>query len=369
MDNVDKNNLKVSKVKLEAMEIPTIKEHRNKDFVPFGIDNLFPQKIIDLYNKSAIHHTAVDAIIMNIIGQGLDTVGSDIINLNQETLNDIYEKVAGDMVMFRGFSLNVIWNKEGTRIVELYHLPFNNVRSGKYNEEEEIDSYFYCPDWNAVRKVPPKPYRAFSTTDNKKENASQIYYYYVYSPGNEYYPLPEYVGAVNDIELDARISRFHNANISNGLAPSMFIKFRNGIPTPDERDSVYKEINNTFSGEQNAGRFFLSFSDADNAMEVDTIDNANDDYYVILDERITSRILTAHKITSPLLLGIKDKNGFSSNADEIDTAYRHFEGTVITPKRKKILNALKPILKSMGINVELSVIPNNPIVVKTTETK
>jgi hypothetical protein len=262
---------------------------------------------------------------MNIIGQGLDTIGSDIINLNQETLNDIYEKVAGDMVMFRGFSLNVIWNKEGTRVVELYHLPFNNVRSGKYNEEEEIDSYFYCPDWNAVRKVPPKPYKSFSQTDNKEENASQIYYYYVYSPGNEYYPLPEYVGAVNDIELDARISRFHNATISNGLAPSMFIKFRNGIPTPDERDSVYKEINNTFSGEQNAGRFFLSFSDAEESVKryseqgIATYHDYNVDTQNYVIKRLEDhKVLKSHKYSpanlNPIInkeLGIMNGNGNS----------------------------------------------------------
>jgi hypothetical protein len=308
------------------------------------------------YNKSAIHHTAVDAIIMNIIGQGLDTVGSDIINLNQETLNDIYEKVAGDMVMFRGFSLNVIWNKEGTRIVEIYHLPFNNVRSGKLDENEDISEYYYSADWVQFRKYPAKPYRAFSTTDNKGDNASQIYYHFSYNPTNDFYPLPQYIGALNDIELDARISVFHNANISNGLSPSMFIKFRSGIPTPDERNVIYKEIEDTFTGETNAGRFFLSFSDAGQEMEVDPIESVNDEYYLTLDARITSRILTSHKITSPLLLGIKDSpNGFSSNADEIETAFSHFINTVVLPKRKKILSQLNYVLKFAGFTVNLEV--------------
>ena len=205
------------------------------------------------------------------------------------------------------------------------------------------------------------PYRAFDVTDNKQDNASQIYYCKNYTPGNDVYPLPAYVAASNDIVLDSKISRFHVNNISNGLAPSLFISMKNGIPTPESRREVYKEIEETFTGEENAGRFFLSFSDADNAPEVTPIEAANSDFYVTLEERVTSRILTAHRITSPLLLGIKDSAGFSSNAEEIRVSYAHFEGTVIEPKRKKITSSFGYMLKLAGYNVNIKVIPNRII--------
>jgi len=357
---------KILNTKFEAIELPLIKEVRGKDYIFFGENNLYPQKMLDLYNGSAIHHTAIEAITDGIIGNGIEIIGDDFLNRNGETFDEVFEKISLDYALFNGFSLNVIWNKEGNKIVELYHLPFNNVRSGKLNEDEKVDEYFYSPDWNNVRKNPPAVYKSFDPLDNKGENASQVYYCYSYSPGNDYYPLPEYVGGVNDIELDLRIAKFHNANISNGLAPSMFIKFRNGVPSPEAREEIYREIEATFTGEVNAGRFFLSFSDPGKEMEVTPIENANDSYYITLDERITSRILTAHKITSPLLLGIKTASGFSNNADEIEVSYAHFEGTVIRPKRKKILNNLKYIIKFMGYNINLIVIPNK-IIVKNTE--
>ncbi len=358
---------KILTSKFQAIEMPIIREVRGKDYITFGDDNLFPQKLIDLYNNSAIHHTAIDSIVSGIFGDGLTFIGDDIVNADQETIDEVYEKLSLDYTLFKGFSLNVIWNKEGTRIVEIYHLPFNNVRSGKLNEDEKVEEYFYCSDWSNVRKNIPKSYSAFNPTDNRGENANQIYYCYTYTPGNDYYPFPEYVAALNDIETDGRVSKFHNANISNGVAPSMFIKFRNGIPTPEARSEIYKEIEDTFSGEQNAGRFFLSFSDPGNEMEIVPIENANDDYYILLDERITRKILTAHKITSPLLVGIKDANGFSSNADEIIIAYTHFESVVIEPKRKKILNNLKYILTFKGYNINLEVEPNRLNIQKTIE--
>ena len=344
-----------------APALPVIKEIRNKDYMFYGEDNLYPTRLIEMYDSSAMHHTAIQAIKDGIFGEGIELVGEEYINTQGETIDDIFEKITLDYTLYQGYSLNVIWNKEGTAIAEIYHLPFANVRSGKKNEEDEVEEYYYSSDWSNLRKYKEIPYRAFDAMDNKSDNASQIFYYFNYTPGNDVYPLPAYVAATNDIVLDAKVSRFHVNNISNGLAPSLFIKMRNGIPTPEARREVYKEIEDTFSGEENAGRFFLSFSDPENAPEVTPIEAANDDYYITLENRISTRILSAHRITSPALLGISNGSGFSSVADEILVAYSHFENTVVEPKRKKITQSFGYILKLAGYNVNINVIPNTII--------
>lgn len=353
---------KVVGQKFEALQIPIIRDVRGKDWVYFGEENLYPQVLIDLYNNSAMHHTCVQAIKDGIIGEGIEVIGNEIINKHGETVDEVFEKATQDYIIFGGYSINVIWNREGTRIVEMYHLPFNNVRSGKLDEEDRVTHYYYTTHWANVRKYPAHAYRAFDPLDNKGDNASQVYYCYDYAPGNDYYPLPSYVGGVNDIQLDGRISKFHNANISNGLAPSLFIQFRNGIPTPEGRRDIYNEIEETFAGEDKAGRFFLSFSDPGKEMQVTPITAANDNYYITLEERVSSRILTAHRITSPLLLGIKDASGFSNNAEEIRVAYDHFEATVIEPKRKKMLNTMGYLLKLAGWNITLTIKPNKILI-------
>ena len=278
-----------------------------------------------------------------------------------ETIDDIFEKIVLDYTIYQGYALNVVWNKESTKISEIYHLPFDKVRSGKKNDEDEVEEYYYSSDWSNLRKNKEVAYKAFDQLDSKGENASQIFYYMHYTPGQDVYPLPSYVSATNDIILDNKVSRFHVNNISNGLAPSLFISMKNGIPTPESRREVYKEIEDTFSGEENSGRFFLSFSDSDNAPEITPIKAENDSYYLTLEERITSRILTSWRITSPLLLGIRDSSGFSSNAEEIRVSYMHFEGTVIAPKRKKITTSFGYVLKLAGYNVNIEVIPNRLI--------
>ena len=343
--------------KFEALDLPVIQEQRGKDYIKFGIDNLFPQQLIGLYDSSAMNHTCIDAITDGIFGEGIKDYGGEYINTDGDTIDEIFSRISLDYTLFGGYSLNIIWNKEGTRIAEIYHLPFANVRSGKPDDEDNIHSYYYSSDWSQIRKYKPVEYRSYDPTDTKKDSASQIYYCKNYNPGQEIYPLPAYIGGVNDIQLDARVSRFHNANISNGLAPSMFVQFRNGIPNPEERRDIYREIEDTFSGEENAGRFFLAFSEPGKELQVTPIENANDDYYLTLEQRITSRILTAHRITSPLLLGIKDGAGFSSNSDEIITSYSHFMNTVVRPKQSKIIDTYGYILSLAGFNVKLEVEP------------
>ena len=342
----------------QAIELPDIREVRSKEYMYYGALNLFPQSLIELYDTSAMHHSCIDAITAGIVGDGIEIIGDEYVNQKGETIDEIFEKISLDYTLYQGYALNVIWNKERTKIAEMYHLPFANVRSGKPNEEDEVEEYMYSADWSNLRKYPYQSYRAFDASDNKGDNASQIYYCYNYTPGNQVYPLPSYVAAMNDISLDAQVSRFHANNIANGLAPSMFVQFRNGTPSPEERREVYKEIEKTFQGTENAGRFFLAFSEPGKELQVTPIDSANDDYYILLEERISSRILTAHRITSPLLLGIKDSSGFSSNAEEIKVAYAHFEGTVVEPKRKKIISGFGYMLRLAGYNVGIKIRPN-----------
>jgi len=365
MRNIPENFYSLKAGNFTAIELPKIKEVRGKEWIYYGEDNMFPQSLIEMYDNSAMHHTAIEAIKDGIYGEGIKLIGDEYVNQKGETVNELFEKIGLDYSLYNGYALNVIWNKEGSAIAEMYHLPFSDVRSGKMTEDGEVEQYFYSVDWKNTRKFIPQPYRAFDPTDNKGDNASQIFYVFGYTPGNYVYPLPAYVGGLNDISIDIDIAKFHSSNLSTGLAPSMFIQFRNGVPSPEEQHDIYRQIEQTFAGAENAGRFFLAFSEPGKELQVEPIASTNDAYYIQLEERVTSRILTAHRITSPLLLGIKDANGFSSNADEIVVAYAHFEGTVIEPKRKKILDNYGYVLRLMGYNVKIEVLPSTIVNINT----
>ena len=348
-----KGNVKA--LNFAAIELPRIKEVREKEWVLFGKDNLYPQKLAELYNSSAMHKTAVDAKVAAIIGEGFKLYGDTLVNAKGETLNQIFEKCTIDERIFGAYALNVIWNKGGDRIAEIYHIPVLKLRSGKFDDLDDINEYYFSSEWANPRKYKPVEMPAFNINDVTGDMSSQIYYVKTYNPETDYYGLPDYIGALNDIDLDSRISRFHNANISNGIAPSMSIVFKNGIPTKEERETIYADIEGSFSGEMNAGKFFILFSEPGREPEINPIENTNDTYYTTLEERVSSRILTSHRITSPLLLGIRDGGGLGSNQNEIQVAYAHFFSTVCQPIQKRLVSEFQFLTKLMGFGMDLEI--------------
>jgi len=63
--------------------------------------------------------------------------------------------------------------------------------------------------------------------------------------------------------------------------------------------------------------------------------------------------MTAHRVVSPMLFGIKDNTGFGNNADELKTAREQIIKYVIEPKQRFILDCFTEILEYYNINLDL----------------
>ena len=89
--------------------------------------------------------------------------------------------------------------------------------------------------------------------------------------------------------------------------------------------------------------------------------NGADDYYTVLNDTVSQKILTAHRITSPMLLGIKSNTGLGNNAEEIETAYRLFLNTVVLPYQQSILSVFEGLLEFNYGDVNIGVVQKNPL--------
>jgi hypothetical protein len=77
-------------------------------------------------------------------------------------------------------------------------------------------------------------------------------------------------------------------------------------------------------------------------------------HYEYLSTESVNKLMVAHRITSPLLLGIRDgNNGLGNNADEIKTASLLFHNTTIKPYQDLITEAIDDILAVNGISLKL----------------
>ena len=372
--NNNKDNAKaplISAHRFATVQLPMVVEKIGKEWVLWGADNLYPQFLIELMNKSSMNRRCILAKTDATVGKGLTTgdPSKDYILKKAnpyESWDEVLEKVALDYVMFGGYALNVIWSRDGETIAEIYHLDFSKVRSGKLGEDDQVEEYYYCFDWKQTRKYDVQKYPAYSpkkageAAEEGSEGLSQVLYVKNYAPNQIFYPLPEYVGALNDIQLDIEVAAFHVSNLSNGLTPSLWIHFPTGDPGPEGRYKLWEEISDSYSGAENGGRFFLTFSDTpESKPEITPLSLSNDGYYLSLEERVSSRILSGHGISSPLLLGLRvGSSGLGSNADEITMAWQHFQFTVIRPLQKTLLKTFNNLIYHKGYqDVTLSIIP------------
>ena len=352
-----KNKTELSIVNLSGYTSPEVKEVIGKEWIAFGKDNDYFQYLIDRYNGSPTNMAIINGISEMIFGKGLDATDSHrrpdqyafMVSLFRD---EVVRRLCSDLKLMGQCAIQVIYSKDRSRIVKLEHIPVETLRAERCNEKGEIPAYFYCNDWSKYkRNMELKRIPAF----NMSKEGLEIMYIKPYRAGYKYYSPPDYEGGTQYAELEQEISNYHLNNILNGLAPSMLINMNNGTPDPEQREIIEKRIYEKFSGSSNAGKFILAFNDDPaTAATIDPIQlsDAHNQYQFLSDES-SKKIMVAHRVVSPMLLGVKANTGFGSNADELKTASILMDNMVIRPFQTLLINAFDQILAYNDIALHL----------------
>jgi hypothetical protein len=349
------NELRV--LNLSTYTSPKITENKTDNFVAYGDDNNYFQFLIDRYNGSATNNAIINGMSEMIFGKGLDATDSarkpeayaKMITLFHD---DCVRRLASDLKLMGNCAMQVIYSKDRKSIARVEHIPVETLRAEKCNEKGEIEAYYMHPDWANYKKS-DKPLRieAFGFGNE----SIQIYYVKPYKAGFKYYSPVDYQGGLQYAELEEEISNYHLNNIMNGLAPSMLINFNNGTPDPEQRQLIENRIYQKFSGSSNSGKFIMSFNDdpaTAATIEPVQLSDAHNQYQFLSDESMR-KIMVAHRVVSPMLLGVKDSSGLGNNADELKTASILMDNTVIRPFQTLLIKAFDNILAYNDISLNL----------------
>ena len=338
----------------------TFEDDKGK-IVYYGQQNDFPSSIIELYNKSSINATCVNAIRDGIVGGGLTTENEEVLiraNRDGESWNDVFKKVALDRSLFGGFALEVIWSKDRTKVTDVYHIDFSYLRAHRMNERGIIPGYYVSSEFQNKGRLRVKDEDvAFLPRFNKLDRTtpSQIYYFNPYRPGLKYYPLPDYTAGLHIIGLDAEIDNFHMNNIKNGLAPSLSITtFTNA--DNEEREIIERQLRTAYAGSDNAGSLiYMDVANKDEAPIITPIpQNGADGYYTTVNDMVVQKILTSHRIVSPMLLGIKTEGQLGGRTEMLESQAL-FLKNVIEPKQSDILTVFEEIFTINGYTEPIGV--------------
>ena len=351
-------NLSVFGVKgNNALPVVTEDTRTRYGWIPFGInghDDFFDAVSL-AYNQSTTNAACVEGIADLIFGKGIYSKRLEFDTTLQKILpQEDVKRASFDLKLFGNAAFQVYWNDEHTKIIKFYHIPVQTLRAEKIYDNPKIQNYYYCVDWNDQRKIrDKKKIPAFETSNEKME----ILWVKNYTPNLYYYSLPDWISSLQYSIVEAELSNLHTNNILNGFLPMVMLNMNSGIPAPEERQTIEDLLYAKFTGTNNAGKFMLSFNDdpaTKPTIDVIQIDNLHEKFSYVA-EYAQDRILVSHRVTSPLLFGIRTaNNGFSSQSEEMKTAFSILQTMTIAPFQNVILNTLDYALTCGGYdNAEL----------------
>ena len=362
------NKYEFSIVNLQEDNEPLASIQRNKEWVGYGTDQRLPTGYFNyinyLYKNSSLNYALISGIADRIYGQGLFTHSRDKIGLakfkavfNKEEqkkfILDVYEQGNG--------ALQLTTDRAG-RITEVEHMPINTLLPNKADEDGLIPSYWYSANWDDHRKQEFKPIEIEAWNPDKPKAGNFIYYYRNYAPDSFYFGTPTWLGGVKWAEMDIELANYHLSNIKSGFSGATIVQFNNGIPDPHERMQIEKLFKDKFTGTHGEKIVFMYNDSKERSAEIYNAELPDaDKQYEQMATQIRDNILVAHKVTSPMLLGIRQATGLGNNADEIRTANELFQNTVIKPIQNDLIDFYDPILQYMELSSALYYMPFKPV--------
>lgn len=348
---------------------PKLEENKSKNWVLNGRDNCFYQYIIDR-NNGSVTNSAINKSYCDLIyGKGLSAKDAHLKVEQWASFVSLIKpkelkKIILDFQQFGEASMQVVKTKNKKKVSGIYHLPQNLTAPEIENEDEEIENYYYCKDWKQVNKLGFKKIPVFGTSNESIE----IYTIKPYSAGCNYFANPDYLAGLPYAEMEEEIANFCINSIKNGLSAGYIINVPDGQTlTPEEKDEFEAKIKAKLTGSPNATKFILNFAGKDAEITVIPfpVNEQQHKQWDFLTAESRQQIMTAHRVVSPMLFGIKDSTGFGNNADELDTAEAQLMKRVIQPKQQYILDALSEIVAINDIHLDLYFRPltevSNPV--------
>jgi DNA-binding Lrp family transcriptional regulator len=343
---------------------PKFKEARGQEWYEYGQKNNFPAVILDLYNSSSLHNAIVTQKAHFIAGKETavrveGTVGEKVGAQKAleyanpyESWQDIKYKASLDLENFGGFAFQAIWNAPGTRVLYWYHLPFDKCRVNK-----DASKVWYSDDWNDKREERLE----FPAFDLEKPGGTQVLWFKQYRAGEGVYPLPDWYPARTYIEIDTKISDFHFNNISNGFSLGKIIQIFKGEPTEDIKAEFDRKFKANTTGTENANGVLISWMEKgeDPLQVVDLMPGDFDKQYLQLSETVRDNIFYAHRVTSPMLFGVRVE-GALGGRNELKEAYEVFDRAYVAPKRTQMDKVLTTMFNATGKEGELYTIAAEP---------
>jgi len=346
----------ISIVNLSAYTSPVIQENKKNDFIEYGSDNNYFQYLIDRYLYSATNGAIITGVANMIYGKGLDALDSnkkpnEYAQMKSIIKDSDLKKIALERKLLGMAAMQVVMEKK--QVKQVLHFPMQTLRAEKCNDKGQIEAWYYHNDWK--NKKPTEQIRKIPAFGFGNGNEVEIYVIKPYVSGFDYYSPIDYSGALPYALLEENIADYQINDCQNGFSGTKVINFNAGIPTEEMRDKIKRDVLSKLTGARGEKVIVAFNQNAESKTTVEDLPlNDAPAHYEYLSKECFEKLIVGHRVTSPMLLGIRTGDGgLGNNADEIKTATLLFDNIVIKPYQLEIIEALDVILAINNISLKL----------------
>jgi hypothetical protein len=346
----------VSIVNLSAYTSPIIQENKKNNYIEYGSDNNYFQYLIDRYLYSATNGSIITGIVNMIYGKGLDALDSnkkpnEYAQLKSIVKDSDLKKIILERKLLGMGAMQIVMEKK--QVKQILHFPMQTLRAEKCNDKGEIEAWYYHHNW--TKKKPSEEVKRIPAFGFGNGNEVEIYVIKPYVSGFDYYAPIDYSGALPYALLEENISDYQINDCQNGFSGTKVINFNNGVPTEEKRDEIKRDVLGKLTGAKGEKVIIAFNNNSDSKTTVDDLPlNDAPAHYEYLSTECFNKLIVGHRVTSPMLLGIKEGNsGLGNNADEIKTATLLMDNIVIKPYQLEITDALDEVLAINNISLKL----------------
>ena len=343
-------------VNLSKYTSPEIVEVKNKDWVQYGEDNNYFQYLIDRYQGSTTNNAIINGMSKMIYGKGLDATDSNrkpdqYAQMKSLISKDCLKAAVMDRKMLGMAALQVTYDKG--LVKKVTHFPMQTLRAEKCNEDGEVEAWYYHPDWAKMKPSDqPKRIPAFGFGGKK---GNELFIVSSYVTGSYYYPPVDYQGALPYAVLEEEIADYLINDTINGFSGTKVVNFNNGVPDKEKQQQVKSDVLNKLTGSRGEKVIVAFNNNAESKTTIDDIPlNDAPAHYEYLSDEAFRKLIVGHRVTSPMLLGVRDGNsGLGNNADEIKTATLLFDNLTIKAYQEEFTDAIEAILALNDISLNI----------------
>ena len=346
----------ISIVNLSAYTSPVIQENKKNDYIEYGSDNNYFQYLIDRYLYSATNGAIITGISNMIYGKGLDALDSNKKPNEYAQMKSIIKdsdlrKIALERKLLGMAAMQVVMQNK--QVKQVLHFPMQTLRAEKCNDKGQIEAWYYHHDW--TKKKPNEPAKRIPAFGFGNGNEVEIYVIKPYVSGFDYYSPIDYSGALPYALLEENIADYQINDVENGFSGTKVINFNNGVPSEEMRDKMKRDVMSKLTGARGEKVIVAFNQNAESKTTVEDLPlNDAPAHYEYLSKECFDKLIVGHRVTSPMLLGIRTGDGgLGNNADEIKTATLLFDNIVIKPYQLEIIDALDEVLAVNNISLKL----------------